>query len=184
MIHEVAESMFSLPLENYTLTFDDGLYTQYKFFDRLQNINTEKIFFISSNIICTGKQSTEFITCRDAHNKVAAFGNRENYMTLEQINELLRDPLTSIGGHSHDHVNLADLTLSTKITQIKIDTTRMMHWFKENLGLVPTKFCYPFNYDCNGIYTAILKQHGFTEFYDSTRIDVQTLYENLDIMSV
>ena len=30
MLHEFKEEFLDLPLENYILTFDDGLYTQYK----------------------------------------------------------------------------------------------------------------------------------------------------------
>ena len=50
MIHEFKEEFLNLPLENYTLTFDDGLYTQYKFFNEIKKIKTNKFFFISSNI--------------------------------------------------------------------------------------------------------------------------------------
>lgn len=65
MFHEVDESIFDIDLEKYILTFDDGLYTQYKLIDRLCELNTTKIFFISSNIICDEnvKQSEENITC-------------------------------------------------------------------------------------------------------------------------
>ena len=60
MIHEITEKLFDLNLEDYTLTFDDGLYSQYYHYDKFKSINTDKIFFISSNILCEGIQSTEF----------------------------------------------------------------------------------------------------------------------------
>ena len=59
MIHEFKEEFLNLPLENYTLTFDDGLYTQYKFFNEIKKIDTEKYFFISSNIVCSEDASQE-----------------------------------------------------------------------------------------------------------------------------
>ena len=52
MIHEFKDTFLNLPLEDYILTFDDGLYTQYKFFNEIKKIKTEKYFFISSGIIC------------------------------------------------------------------------------------------------------------------------------------
>ena len=66
------------------LTFDDGLYSQFYYYDEIKKIDTQKIFFISSNIVCTGKQSLTFPTCREAHEK-SFMGNNEDYMSLEQI---------------------------------------------------------------------------------------------------
>ena len=48
MIHEVDESIFNKPLEDFVLTFDDGLYSQYKFIEAIDAIDTDKIFFIST----------------------------------------------------------------------------------------------------------------------------------------
>ena len=42
MIHEFKESFLNLPLEDYILTFDDGLFTQYLFLSELLKINTDK----------------------------------------------------------------------------------------------------------------------------------------------
>jgi hypothetical protein len=62
MIHEIRDWMFDLPLHNYVLTFDDGLYSQYYFLDKFKTIDTEKIFFISTGILCDENeiQSTTF----------------------------------------------------------------------------------------------------------------------------
>ena len=105
MIHEVREWMFNLPLERYTLTFDDGLYSQYHYYPEFAKIPTEKIYFISSGIVCSGHQSTEFPACQDAHKKAFA-GNYEDYMTVPQIKELMQDPLVEIAAHSHYHRRL------------------------------------------------------------------------------
>ena len=71
MIHEFKEEFFDLPLEEYILTFDDGLYTQYVFLEELKNIKTKKYFFISSDIVCPEniEQNDEYITCNEAHKK-------------------------------------------------------------------------------------------------------------------
>jgi hypothetical protein len=175
MIHEVREWMFDLPLEEYTLTFDDGLYSQYAYFERFKQIPTEKIYFISSNIVCTGTQSADFPACRDAHQK-AFIGNKEDYMTLDQIKELMEDPLVSIGGHSHDHKRLDNYNkIIEKLQHIKYDTELMLEWFNTNLKLQPIHFCYPYNDDYSGLYPAVLKQYNFTKFYGSERIAIETL---------
>jgi hypothetical protein len=175
MIHEIDERVFSLPLEKYILTFDDGLYSQFYYFDRFKSIPTEKIYFISSGIICDGVQSTDFPTCREAHQK-AFVGNTEDYMTVAQIKELMADPLVTIGGHSHTHNRLGSYTkLVERIKHIKDDTELMLEWFKANLGVTPTKFCFPYNDDYQGIYQSLLKIYGFTGFYGRERTPIEML---------
>jgi hypothetical protein len=175
MIHEVNDNIFKLPLENYILTFDDGLYSQYYHFDKIKNINTEKIFFISSETICHGQQSKQFPSCEIAHKK-AFDGNYEDYMSIQQIKELMKDPQVTIGGHSHSHTNLNSIyDLINKIEYIKEDTKLMIEWFKNHLQFTPTIFCYPYNNDLNQIYKGILKTLGFTKFYGNERIPVESL---------
>lgn len=175
MIHEARAEFAQLPLEDYLLTFDDGLYSQYVFYNEIKHINTPKIFFVSSGIICADNQSTEFITCRDAHQK-AFNGNYENYMTVEQIKYMMQDPLVSIGAHSHSHTRLNKFsTLAEKVAYIKSDAEKTVAWFEQNLGFAPTKFCFPYNEDLDGLYKGLLTKYGFTEFYGSGRIPVETL---------
>lgn len=152
MIHDITEDIFSLPLENYILTFDDGLTKHYTYYDNFKKINTEKIYFIPTGI-------TE--------------------LTIEQIKCISNDPLTTIGGHSHLHKSLKLFeTLDLKIKHIMSDTELMINWFEQNLNEIPDKFCYPFNDDCNGIYTAIVRKYGFTKLYGRERIPVETLLHN------
>jgi hypothetical protein len=174
MIHEVRDWMFDLPLEDYTLTFDDGLYSQYYHFPQFKSIKTEKIFFISTDIISTGVQSTNFPTCIEAHEKYR-LGNREDYMTVKQIRELMQDPLVTIGGHSHNHTPLESLSLQEAYNHIRLDTERMIDWFAIHLNFQPTKFCYPYNNDWNGLYKKLLSYYGFTEFYGKERIAIEDL---------
>jgi len=175
MIHEFKEKFLKLPLENYVLTFDDGLYSQYYYYPQFKDIPTEKIFFISSGIICNGHQSIEFPTCERAHEK-AFSDNKEDYMTLEQIKELMKDPFVTIGAHGHSHKNLEDFGKVTHRAMHVIDDTKLMiQWFKENLNFVPTVFCFPHNNDIDGMYQPVLRAAGFTDFYGKERIAIESL---------
>jgi len=178
MIHHISEEIFKLPLKDYILTFDDGLYSQYYYFDRLSKIDTEKIFFISTNIICENTQSLDFPTCHEAHEK-AFKGNKEDYMTWKQIKELMNDPQVTIGGHGHEHKKLKDFNkIIDKMSYIIEDTKKMLLEFDKNLGFKPHKFCYPYNDDQNGMYTSLLKTFGISDFYGQERIPVETLLRN------
>lgn len=169
MIHEMWKDMY-IP-EDCTLTFDDGLVSQYKYGRTLPN---KKIFFISTGIICHQNQSQEYITCEEAH-RSAFDGNYENYMTVAQLKNLLNNGI-EIGGHSHSHQDLFKLpTLGDKVKHIKEDNEQMMEWFKINLNYTPTAFAFPYNYDLNGIYKEMLKKYGFTNFYGEERITLDEI---------
>jgi len=170
MVHEMHPEMF-IP-ENCVVTLDDGLYTQYLHGRGLQN---KKIFFISSGIVCYGPQSDAWISAPDAHKK-AFRGNKENYMTVAQIREL-HEMGCEIGGHSHNHFDMRTLSgLPAKIHHIENDTNLMMTWFRNILGFEPTSFCFPYNYELNGIYRFILKRkYGFTDFYGADRINIDDI---------
>ena len=105
MIHEVREEMFNLPLHDYILTFDDGLYTQYIYFDRIKQIDTEKIFFISTGIVADElmEQSSQFIECHKAHEWFFTTGDAKHYMNWSQIKEIHNTDRCTIGGHGHTH---------------------------------------------------------------------------------
>jgi hypothetical protein len=170
MIHEITESLFERNLEDYVLTFDDGLYSHFYHFDKFASIKTEKIYFISSGIICEGAQSTEFPTSVVAHEKAFA-GNYEDFMTVAQIKELAKQPNVIIGGHGHSHRNLDTFDKITDRIKFVIDDTRhMMAWFSFHIGSCPTSFCYPYNNDMGGTYKGILTTCGFTDFYGKERI--------------
>lgn len=175
MIHTIQDDIFKHQLSNYVLTFDDGLYNHFYYYSKIKNISTEKIFFISTNNICNGRQSNNFISSEECHKK-AFLGNKEDFISLEQLKYLSEEKNVFIGGHSHFHKNLKVLhKLSDKISHIKRDTELMLEWFHKNLNLFPTKFCFPYNDDLNGLYKLVLKEYGINEFYGKERIDIQGL---------
>jgi peptidoglycan/xylan/chitin deacetylase (PgdA/CDA1 family) len=171
MIHEFNEKYFDLPLEQYILTFDDGLYSQYAFIDELQKINTQKIFFISSQIVCHEEvtQDDTCISCIDAHN--AAFsGSYMHYMKWSQIKYISSLENCIIGCHGHSHIY--NIVSDTR-TMIR-DTREMTKIFKTQFGRVPNHFCFPYNIESQ-IYRGILCSYGFKYFYGNERIDINKL---------
>lgn len=162
MIHEVAEWMFDLPLHNYILTFDDGLYTQYIHFDKIKKIDTEKIFFISTGIVASEHtvQSDAFIQCHVAHEKLFECNDLSHYMNWSQIHEINKDSRCEIGAHSHMHITHKGFN--------SVNDTKLMNKCFAEQKLRPTSFCFPYNAD-NPIYRAILKRHGYVNFYGQGR---------------
>jgi peptidoglycan/xylan/chitin deacetylase (PgdA/CDA1 family) len=175
-IHQVDEGLFSLPLEDYVLTFDDGLYTQYKYIDKLAKLNTRKIFFISTNIVCRGEQSGEYISCEDAHDQFFRDGNAKHYMTWDQIREISKIPSCEIGAHSHFHRNIRNMDAREKLSFLVRDTELMGNAFMKEIGRKPTSFCFPYNYT-EVIYNCILQKNGYTKFYGKERLSLDSFLE-------
>jgi hypothetical protein len=171
MIHELHGKHFDLPLENYILTFDDGLASQYAYIKELEKINTTKIFFISSEIVCPedGYQDTLCISCVDSHNSAFA-GHFHNYMKWSQIQHINETPNCIVGCHSHSHIY--NIVSDTR-TMIR-DTREMSRVFKHKLGHLPKHFCFPYNIESQ-TYRCILHSYGFRYFYGSERINIDDL---------
>lgn len=175
MIHEIRDWMFDLPLEDYILTFDDGLYSQYYYLEEFKKINTQKIFFISTNIICPPdqKQSSLFPHCDVAHEDFFSNGNSSNYMTWEQIKKIANTPLCTIGGHSHNHNVYHNLKISELYKELMNDTTTMLESFK-NHGIEIKDFCFPYN-NQYVLYAEILKKFNIQNLYGKERMAIEGL---------
>ena len=55
MIHDIRPEYFALNLNQYRLTFDDGLFSQYYYFPLLKNDPGELTYFITTAFIQPGK---------------------------------------------------------------------------------------------------------------------------------
>jgi hypothetical protein len=175
MIHEIRDWMFDLPLHNYVLTFDDGLYSQYYFLDKFKTIDTEKIFFISTGILCDENeiQSTTFPKCSEAHSEFFSTGNRKNYMKWSQAKEIYNTPKCFIGGHSHNHNRYQNNDIKNLFAELNADTEKMFEEFRKQ-DIVIFKFCYPYN-EQYVLYESILKKYSISEFYGKERIAIESL---------
>lgn len=174
MIHEVRDWMLDLPLEDYVLTFDDGLYSQYYFLDHFKKLKTEKYFFISTNIVCPehAVQSTEFPSCVDAHKSFFDNQNTAHYMKWSQIKEIYQTPGCFIGGHSHQHHRHDEKSIEKLYQQLISDTENMLEEFSKQDMRVES-FCYPYNKQYL-LYEALLKKKNFKIFFGNERIAIES----------
>ena len=182
-IHDVKDEFFGkLDFRSYILTFHDALFSQYFYWPIFRNIPTEKIFFISTNLIgidglgkrkkWVGKMQ-KFPNCFEALDDHKDTGNRENYMRLEELQEIINDGAI-IGTHGHNHIKYY-----LHETQMRQDIERMLEWFETHLKIRPTKYAYP-HYEDPFILTRILKEYGFTEFYGREIIEIE---QEINILS-
>jgi hypothetical protein len=145
MVHEIEDWMLELDLSFFdVITFDDGLFSQFKHHKHFLKFNKPLFFFISSDIVCEGEQNEDLISCSGAHKKYFEKNLKENYMTWEQITIIYNTPNCFIGGHSHTHPNLRNESIKNQVITAKKEVELMLETFNsKNISI--SSFAYPYN---------------------------------------
>ena len=110
MIHDIQKEYLDLDLDQYKLTFDDGLFSQYYYFPLFKNHPEKLRYFITTSFIKPGSARDMFNGTYISHLKSKKYmhrtfikGNYDHFMTVEEIQELSKHPNVRIGVHSHFH---------------------------------------------------------------------------------
>ena len=110
MIHDIHKEYFNLSLDQYRLTFDDGLFSQYYYYPVYKNHPENLTFFITTSFIRPGKSRSMFADEYLPSLKPKKYMYRcfienkfDHFMTTEEIQELSTKPNVQIGVHSHWH---------------------------------------------------------------------------------
>ncbi len=176
-IHGITPDFFDGVIEyyNYRLTFDDCLFSQYFYWPLFRFVPVKKIFFVSTNLIgidglgkrkqWNGKDQV-FPDCFDSLEDFRKTGNRENYMRIEELRDIIDDGV-EIGAHGHNHIKFFDT-----YSQLADDVEQMLLWFEKYLNIRPTKFAFPHYVDIP-IVKKTLETVGFTEFYGNERLEIE-----------
>jgi len=182
MIHEIVYDLFQLPLQDYILTFDDGLFSQYHFSPLLKKIDTRKILFVSGKYVCRSNQrrqtypafyySTTPEDARKSFDKSSGFVDH-HYMTISEIN-YMRGLGFEIGGHGYNHIRDYSKKIEKRVEEMTDDVEKMIGWMESMFGITPKSYCFPFNKEPD-LLREILKRKGIEEFFGAERIDVNEL---------
>lgn len=81
-------------------------------------------------------------------------------LSWDELREMLRDPLFSVGAHTHDHYALARLTRE----RMRLDVAKGLERLDEELGVRPRVFAYPYGYEAavNVQSMEVIRELGFT----------------------
>lgn len=161
-VHEFKEEYLDLPLEDYILTFDGGLLSQFSYIKELEKLNTDKIFFVPTGI----------------------FDNQNLgiHLTLDNLYELKSMRDFEIGGCGHDYLDFRNSNdnIVNKLLRLRRDTEEMQNFFSKKLRIRPSKFCFPYNVDVFG-YRRILVKYGYSEFFGKERFDIEDLITKINM---
>ncbi|MBT8365900.1 MAG: polysaccharide deacetylase family protein [Deltaproteobacteria bacterium] len=110
MIHDIRREYFDLNLDQYQLTFDDSLFSQYYYFPLLKNNPRNLIYFITTSFIRPGKARRMFSGEYIPYLKSKKYGYRtfvegkfDHFMTIEELQAISSQTNVRIGVHSHFH---------------------------------------------------------------------------------
>jgi len=110
MIHDIRKEYFDLNLDQYQLTFDDGLFSQYYYFPLFENHPAKLIYFITTSFIKPGKARNMFGGEYITYLKSKKYGYRtfvegkfDHFMTIEEVQAIASRSNVRIGVHSHFH---------------------------------------------------------------------------------
>jgi hypothetical protein len=110
MIHDIRREYFDLDLDQYRLTFDDGLFSQYYYYPLYKDHPGKLTYFIATSFIRPGQARSMFTGEYIPYLKAEKYMYRsfiehqfDHFMTIEEIQELAAKPNVQIGVHSHLH---------------------------------------------------------------------------------
>jgi hypothetical protein len=110
MIHDIRKEYFDLDLNQYRLTFDDVLFSQYYYFQLFRNHPQKLTYFITTSFIKPGKARIMFKGRYLSYLKSKKYGYRtfienkyDHFMNVEEIQKISKQPNVRIGIHSHFH---------------------------------------------------------------------------------
>jgi len=178
VIHEMREEFFDYPLENYILTFDDALYSQYYYLPLINKISTKKIFFVCVGLIGGGDRRDQFSgdhklfpSCYDAMRKWRESNNNYDYMNVEEL-KCIED---EIGAHGYSHLNDYGTELYTQVYNLQNDNQKMFEWFDKNLGIRPTKFAFPHYIEPK--FGRLIQKRHFDEVFVDERTTIEKEFD-------
>ena len=110
MIHDIHQNYFDLNLNQYRLTFDDGLFSQYYYFPLFKRYPGKLTYFITTSFIHPGKARSMYAGEYVSQIKPKKYmyhsfieGKFDHFMTLAEIQIISAQSNTRVGVHSHFH---------------------------------------------------------------------------------
>ena len=110
MIHDIRQEYFDLRLDQYRLTFDDGLFSQYYYYPLYKKHPERLTYFIATSFLRPGKARRmyagdyiPFLKSKKYMYRSFIENKFDHFMTIEEIQELSAKSNVQIGVHSHWH---------------------------------------------------------------------------------
>lgn len=158
MIHAWHDKYLEMDLNNYILSFDDGLYSQV---DGIKKIvqkfpDVEIRYYVSTGLINVGGYPRTYNESDVAHRIFQETGNTGDFVSYDDLLELSKISNVTIGLHGHMHLDLQHLQRNYSLAdQFKIWDEDILKMLFSTIQLVQQKIidpniihlCMPYNQD-------------------------------------
>lgn len=176
LIHEVKPWMLKPELYDpfSTITFDDALYSQYRYAEHFLSLCKKRlIIFVSTGIVHNGNDQIVDVSCYEAHNRFFKTGDTRPYMTRKQILDLYNKGFEiGLHGVTHSHMPEGLKGMKQALEEAKASYCTLKEW-----GITPTCMSYPYNESNPGFRILSSYNAGF-EYFGDERIEIERFYEN------
>lgn len=177
MIHAWHDKYLNMDLENYILSFDDGLVSQVSGIEKIVHKfpKADIRYHVSTGLINVHGFPTTFNESDVAHKIFKETGCTGDFVSYDDLIHLAKIPNVKIGLHGHNHLDLQHLQKNKSLAdQFKIwdeDITKMLF---STITMVHQKiidpstiyFCMPYNQDFP-LYVATMRKKFSVYFPDS-----------------
>ncbi len=190
MIHKFHDEYLDLKLDDYDLTFDDGLHSQVIGIKKIISIypNIKIKFFVSTGIIHVGQEPHTFNESDVAHLRFFDLGLTSDFVSYDDLLYLSKLSQVKIGFHGHMHIKPSylkkNLSLLDRLNVWKTDAQEMVFGaIKFNESKIINKddaflYCPPYN-EVDDLQIAIIRK-AFSVYFDNElivtgpRVDINT----------
>ena len=180
MIHQWRDDYFKLKLDDYILTFDDGLYGQIEPIFKICNIypDIEIRYYVSTGIINTD-DNRNYEECSIAHDNFFSNGDLSNYVSYDDLISLSKLKQVNIGLHGHNHLRLENLIKNKSLKDyfkiIEKDIEEMLFRYIDMyqnriIKAGDIHYCTPYNYTSD-LYNALLRKR-FNEYFPDADLNI------------
>lgn len=191
MIHKWHDEYLDLKLDDYDLTFDDGLYSQVQGINKIISIypNIKIKFFVSTGIIHIGDEPQTFNESDVAHMRFFDLGLTTDFVSYDDLLYLSKLSQVTIGFHGHLHINpnylKKNLSLLDRFAAMKTDANDMvfgaLKFYESKIikDIDQLFYCSPYN-EIDDLQVSIIRK-AFSLYFDkeliitdNSRIDINT----------
>lgn len=167
MIHEWKDKYFDIKLDDYILSFDDGLYSQVEPIFKICELypNIKILYYVSTGLINLD-ETRSFDSCVVAHQKFFDYKDTSNYVSYNDLIKLSKLKNVTIGLHGHNHLRLEHLKKNLSLSdyfKVMVDDIEKMYniynlfYSMKIITSDEINYCTPYNYN-DGLYNALMRK--------------------------
>ena len=195
MIHAWHDKYLDMDLNNYILSFDDGLVSQVhgikKIVEKFPDIEIK--YYVSTGLLNVGQEKETYNESDIAHRRFKESGSTSDFVSYDDLIVLSKIPNVTIGLHGHMHLDLDHIRRNNSLKdQFAIWEKDILRMLFITITFVHQKimhvdnvihFCMPYNQTCP-LYIAAVRKKFQVYFEDVQFIVTGAGRQNINMLPI